>query len=94
IVQNKLVAYYLVLLAQFYEKLGISPENIRFRELPDEEKPFYAQSAWDLEIRSSFGWLETVANHYRTDYDLRVHSEGSKTDLSVMDGEEKVLPWV
>lgn len=94
IVQNKLVAYYLVLLAEFYEKLGISPENIRFRELPDEEKPFYAQSAWDLEIKTSFGWLETVANHYRTDYDLRVHSEGSKTDLSVMDGNEKILPWV
>jgi len=94
IVQNRLVAYYLVLLTEFYEKLGISREKIRFRELPSEEKPFYAQSAWDLEIETSFGWLETVANHYRTDYDLRVHSEGSRTDLSVTDGNEKVLPWV
>jgi len=94
VVQNRLVAYYLVLLAEFYEKLGISPEDIRFRELPAEEKPFYAESAWDLEIGTSFGWLETVANHYRTDYDLRVHSKGSKTDLSVMDGNEKVLPWI
>jgi len=94
IVQNKLVAYYLVLLTEFYEKLGIKPENIRFRELPSEEKPFYAQSAWDLEIKTSFGWLETVANHYRTDYDLKVHSEGSKTDLSVLDDNDKVLPWV
>ena len=94
IVQNRLVAYYLVLLAEFYEKLGISPENIRFRELPSEEKPFYAESAWDLEIKTSFGWLETVANHYRTDYDLTVHSDGSRTDLSVLDGNEKVLPWI
>ena len=94
VVQNRLVAYYLVLLEEFYEKLGISPENIRLRELPAEEKPFYAESAWDLEIGTSFGWLETVANHYRTDYDLRVHSEGSKSDLSVMDGNEKVLPWI
>ena len=94
IVQNNLVAYYLVLLAEFYEKLGISPENIRFRELPDKERPFYAHSAWDLEIKTSFGWLETVANHYRTDYDLRVHSKESQTDLSVIDGNEKVLPWV
>jgi len=94
IVQNKLVAYYLVLLTEFYEKLGISPDNVRFRELPSDEKPFYAQSAWDLEIKTSFGWLETVANHYRTDYDLRVHSEGSKTDLSVTYGDEKILPWV
>lgn len=94
ILQNRLVAYYLVLLVDFYERLGIRPENIRFRELPAEEKPFYAESAWDLEIRTSFGWLETVANHYRTDYDLRVHSEGSKADLTVMEGNEKVLPWV
>ena len=94
IVQNQLVAYYLVLLAEFYKKLGICPEKIRFRELPSEEKPFYAQSAWDLEIKTSFGWLEVVANHYRTDYDLRVHSEGSKADLSVIDGDKKILPWV
>ncbi len=47
-----------------------------------------------MEIKTSFGWLETVANHYRTDYDLRVHSEGSKSDLSVMDEDEKVLPWI
>lgn len=94
IVQNRLVAYYLVLLKEFYEELGIKPENIRFRELPADERPFYAQSAWDLEVRTSFGWLEVVANHYRADYDLRVHSEGSKKDLSVVDGGEKVLPWV
>ncbi len=94
IVQNKIVAYYLVLLKEFYEKLGIKPENIRFRELPEDERPFYAQSAWDLEIKTSFGWLEVVANHYRADYDLKVHSKGSKTDLTVMDDGEKVLPWV
>ena len=94
IVRNKIVAYYLVLLKEFYEKLGIKPENIRFRELPEDERPFYAQSAWDLEIKTSFGWLEVVANHYRADYDLKVHSKGSKTDLTVMDDGEKVLPWV
>lgn len=94
VVENKLVAYYLVLLVDFYENLGIDPKNIRLRELPSDEKPFYATSAWDLEIKTSFGWLETVANHYRTDYDLKVHSKGSNTELSVMDGDQKVLPWV
>jgi len=94
IVQNKLVAYYLVLLKEFYERLGISTRHIRFRELHDEERPFYAQSAWDLEIKTSFGWLEVVANHYRTDYDLKVHSKGSKTDLKLIDDGEKIIPWV
>ena len=94
IVPNRLVAYYLVLLKDYYEKLGIKPENIRFRELSDDERPFYAQSAFDLEIRTSFGWLEVVANHYRADYDLKVHSKGSKTDLSIIENDEKILPWV
>jgi glycyl-tRNA synthetase len=94
IVQNKLVVYYLVLLKQFYELVGINPQNIRYRELHDEERPFYAQSAWDLEIKTSLGWLEVVANHYRTDYDLKVHSKGSKTDLRILDNGEKILPWV
>lgn len=94
IVQNKLVAYYLVLLKQFYELVGIQSQNIRYRELCDEERPFYAQSAWDLEIKTSLGWLEVVANHYRTDYDLKVHSKGSKTDLRIIDDGEKILPWV
>ncbi len=94
IVQNKLVAYYLVLLKEFYELLGIQSQNIRYRELCDEERPFYAQSAWDLEIKTSLGWLEVVANHYRTDYDLKVHSNGSKTDLRILDDGEKILPWV
>ena len=94
IVQNKLVAYYLVLLQEFYNLLGIQSQNLRYRELCDEERPFYAQSAWDLEIKTSLGWLEVVANHYRTDYDLRVHSKGSKTDLRILDDSEKLLPWV
>ncbi len=94
IVQNKLVAYYLVLSKQFYELVGIQSQNIRYRELCDEERPFYAQSAWDLEIKTSLGWLEVVANHYRTDYDLKVHSKGSKTDLRIIDDGEKILPWV
>lgn len=94
IVQNKLIVYYLVLLKEFYEKLGVGSQNIRFRELRDDERPFYAQSAWDLEIKTSFGWLEVVANHYRTDYDLQAHSKGSKKDLRIIDDGEKIIPWV
>jgi glycyl-tRNA synthetase len=79
---------------QFYESLGIKKENMRLREIGPEEKPFYAKSAWDFEIMTSFGWTEIVANHYRSDHDLKSHSKGSGQDLSVIDGNEKVLPWV
>jgi glycyl-tRNA synthetase len=92
--KSKIEAYYLALLMQFYESLGIKKENMRLRELGAEEKAFYAKSAWDFEVLTSLGWTEVVANHYRTDHDLKSHSKGSGQDLSVIDGEEKVLPWV
>jgi glycyl-tRNA synthetase len=94
IFKSKIEAYYLALLMQFYECLGIKKENMRLREIGPEEKPFYAKSAWDFEILTSLGWTEIVANHYRADHDLKSHSKGSNQDLSVIDGEEKVLPWV
>jgi len=67
---------------------------MRLREIGPEEKPFYAKSAWDFEVLTSLGWTEIVANHYRADHDLKSHSKGSAQDLTVVDGEEKVLPWV
>jgi glycyl-tRNA synthetase len=94
IFKSKIEAYYLALLVQFYEWLGIKKENMRLREIGPEEKPFYAKSAWDFEILTSLGWIEIVANHYRSDHDLKSHTNGSGQDLSVIDGEEKVLPWV
>ncbi|MEM4713973.1 MAG: glycine--tRNA ligase [Candidatus Nanoarchaeia archaeon] len=89
---NKLIAYYLALLQNFYENLGL--KNFRFRELSSEEKAFYAIAAWDFEVKTEQGWLELVACNYRGDHDLKSHSLGSKEDLKVMDGNEKILPHV
>jgi glycyl-tRNA synthetase len=94
IFRSKIEAYYLVLHLQFFERIGIPRENMRIREIGPDERPFYAQSAWDLEVKTSLGWTEIIANHYRADHDLKSHSEGSGVDLSVMDVDEKVLPWV
>ena len=40
IIPNKFVAYYLGLLAEFYQKTGIDLEKSRFRKLGDKEKAF------------------------------------------------------
>ena len=94
ILVSKIEAYYLSLIIQFLESLKIPRKNIRLREVGKDEKPFYAKSAWDLEILTSLGWIEIIANHYRTDHDLKSHSKGSKKDLQVIDSDKKVLPWV
>jgi glycyl-tRNA synthetase len=91
---NRLVAHYLALIYRFFEGLGIPRAKLRLRELDDKERPFYAASAWDLEVLTSFGWVEVVANHHRADHDLSVHAKGSGADLSVLDGGERITPWV
>ena len=94
VLPNKLVAYYLALLSDFYEKTGINMSKTRFRKLGEKEKAFYATVAFDFEVETSIGWLELVACNYRADYDLRGHSNKSKEKFEVLDDEEKVLPHV
>ncbi|MBA3750718.1 MAG: glycine--tRNA ligase, partial [Nitrosopumilus sp.] len=94
ILPNKLVAYYLSLLVEFFNKTGISYKRTRFRRLSDDEKAFYSSIAFDFEVDTSFGWLELVACNYRSDYDLLSHSNTSKTNLQIMDDEIKVIPHV
>jgi glycyl-tRNA synthetase len=94
IIPNKLVAYYLGILTEFYEKTGIDVTKSRFRKLGDKEKAFYAEVAFDFEVETTIGWLELVACNYRSDYDLTSHATKSKEKFEIMDGDEKVLPHV
>jgi len=94
LVPNKLVAYYLGLLVEFYQKTGIDVTRSRFRKLGDKEKAFYATVAFDFEVETNTGWLELVACNYRSDYDLKSHGNVSKEKFDVMDDETKVLPHV
>jgi len=94
LVSSKLVAYYLALIQQFYEKAGLPKEKIRLRQLSEDEKAFYAVEAWDLEVETSLGWIELVACNNRGDHDLGGHQEMSGQEMEVMDGDRKVLPHV
>lgn len=84
---------------QWYIDLGVKPENLRLYEHPKEKLSHYAKRTVDIEYAFNFantkwGELEGIAN--RTDYDLRVHSEGSGEDLSYFDQEsgERWIPYV
>jgi len=94
IISNELLAYYLSLLQRFYENIGFRKENMRFRELGNEERAFYAKEAWDFEVLTSSGWVELVACNNRGDYDLGGHAKKSCKNFEFMDENEKVLPWI
>jgi glycyl-tRNA synthetase len=94
LVSGKLVAYYLSKLQQFYEGIGIPRNKLRFREVDKEERAFYAKEGWDFEVETSLGWIELVANNYRTDYDLKGHGKVSSTNLKVKEDEKEFIPHV
>ncbi len=80
----------------YVEDLGLKADRLRYYDHPKESLSHYSKQTTDIEYDFPFGWgeLEGVAD--RTDYDLRVHQEHSKIDLTYLDPEtnERYLPWV
>lgn len=83
----------------WYVDLGLSPDNLRYYEHPEEKRSHYSKRTVDIEYRFRFGGsefaeLEGVAN--RTDFDLTTHAKHSGVDLSYFDQEtgERWVPYV
>jgi glycyl-tRNA synthetase len=79
--------------------LGLSPDNLRFYEHPEEKRSHYSKRTVDIEYRFQFGGsefaeLEGIAN--RTDFDLTTHTKHSGVDLSYFDQDagERWVPYV
>lgn len=87
IVSSRLVAYLLCRTQQFYAKLGVPLNLMRFRELEKDARAFYAKETWDFEVETSLGWVELAACNHRSDYDLKSHSAASKHSHLVKDLE-------
>src|SRR5207244_10279722 len=75
---------------------GINRERLRFYDHPKESLSHYSKQTTDIEYEFPFGWGELEGIADRADYDLRVHQERSKTDLTYLDPEtnERYLPWL
>ena len=80
----------------FLKKIGISDENLRFRDHKKEELAFYSKATTDIEYLFPMGWGELWGIADRTDYDLNSHIKLSKQDLSYFDSEtnDRYVPYV
>jgi glycyl-tRNA synthetase len=76
--------------------LGLKAGRLRFYDHPKESLSHYSKQTTDIEYEFPFGWGELEGIADRTDYDLVVHQERSKQDLTFLDPEtnERYLPWV
>jgi glycyl-tRNA synthetase len=79
--------------------LGISKDNLRKYEHPQEKLSHYSKRTVDIEYKfdfpgSEWGELEGIAN--RTDFDLTTHGKASGQDMSYLDPESsaRYVPYV
>ena len=89
-------AYWKDFCKQWLFSLGMTEENVRFRDHRPEELSFYSKATTDVEYLFPFGWGELWGIADRTDYDLKRHQEHSGKDLTYFDQEEnrRYIPYV
>ncbi|SMX75147.1 glycyl-tRNA synthetase [Brevibacterium sp. 239c] len=83
----------------WFIELGISGDNVRRLDVPEDDRAHYSSGTIDIEYRfgfqgSEWGELMGVAN--RTDYDLGTHTEASGAKLQYFDqaSGERFTPYV
>ncbi|MDR0411913.1 MAG: glycine--tRNA ligase [Treponema sp.] len=81
----------------YYERLGIKMENLRWRQHGSDELAHYAKDAYDIEYLFPMGWKELEGVHNRGQYDLMRHIQFSGKDLQYIDqddGNKKYIPFI
>lgn len=94
---NDLFDYWKELMEIWIKSLGVSADDIKWRTHTDDERSHYSSRTEDLEFNYPFGgFKELFGLAYRTDYDLRNHTEKSGVDLRYTDpnSNEKFIPHV
>jgi len=79
---------------EFTKDIGLPQDKVHELEVASEDRAHYSKRTIDFEFDFPFGKKELYGLAYRTDYDLKQHSEGSKVDLSYFDEptKERFIP--
>jgi glycyl-tRNA synthetase len=81
---------------QFLLSLGLTENNIKLYDHPQEKLSFYSNATTDILYRFPWGFDELWGIASRTDYDLKSHMKHSNESLEYLDPEtnEKYIPYV
>jgi glycyl-tRNA synthetase len=83
LVDNETLGYFIARIQQFLLKIGIDKTKVRFRQHLANEMAHYATDCWDVELHTSYGWIECVGCADRSAYDLTVHKNKTGAPLVV-----------
>ncbi len=92
LLKNQAFAWHLNLAYKMFLAFGLPKGNIRLRQHHSDERAFYSDDTWDIEVKlRSFGWVEVCGISDRTDYDLKQHSKfsGQKLIARTLEGKEE-----
>lgn len=82
----------------FAAAIGLPSEAVYELEVADGDRAHYSKRTIDFEFEYPFGRKELWGLAYRTDFDLKAHSETSKVDLNYLEegasAEERFIPHV
>jgi len=81
---------------EWTKDIGLSDSHVYELEVASEDRAHYSKRTIDFEFDYPFGRKELYGLAYRTDYDLKSHTEKSGVDLSYFDEEtkERFIPHV
>jgi len=78
------MGYFMASAVDFMEKIGFTADEVTFQEKSEKERAHYSAQTFDVIVSTKrWGDVEVAGIAYRTNYDLRRHSEFSGQDLSV-----------
>lgn len=79
---------------KFLKRVGLSENKLHKIEVPNGDRAHYSKRSVDTEYDFPFGQKELLGLAYRTDFDLKAHTEKSTVDLSYYDEatKERFIP--
>ncbi len=94
--QERWFEYWINERINWWQKLGMRKEHLKFRQHCQEELAHYALGCFDINFLFPMGWSELEGIASRGDYDLSQHAAGSGKSLLYNDEETKehYLPYV
>jgi glycyl-tRNA synthetase len=84
VICSEVLGHFMGVTYSFASDIGIPEEHMRFREHLTTEMAHYARDCWDLEVLTSYGWIEMVGIADRSAYDLTQHMKGSGQEMTAL----------